>query len=100
MLLNKPRMLFLLENGVVRDNLILTNFLNNTDPKESANDEFHVAVANTGTVDPNVKMDLIKMNQKEKLTHGSDLDRSNDGIDQEDLERQLMANKSLNTKNI
>jgi hypothetical protein len=100
MLLNKPRMLFLLENGISRDNLIMTNFLNNTDPKEDADDQLRTAVANTGTIDPNVKMDLIRMNQKEKLTHGSDLDRDQDGIDQEDLEHQLMASKSLNTKNI
>lgn len=100
MLLNKPRMMFLLENGIERDKLIMTNFLNDTDPKENANDQFRVAVANTGTVDPNVKMELIKMNQKEKLTHGSDLDREHNGIDQEDLEHQLMASKSLNTKNI
>ena len=100
MLLNKTRMMILLENGVERDKLIMANFLNNTNPKESANDQFRIAVANTGVVDPNIKMDLIKMNQKEKLMRGSDLDRDNNGINQEDLEHHLMANKSLNIKNI
>ena len=85
----------LIIEGTEEKKLMMQNFLNGTDPKQNAAEQFQIASLNAGVVPGDVKMNLIQMNHKNRLVGHHTLDRGHDGIDTSDLKQNLYAQKAL-----
>ncbi len=79
---------------IMRKKLLLQNFLAGTDPKIAGIEQHQAAGMEAGVVDGQTKMDLIRMNYRNKPVGSTYLDREHNGIDQEDLMKQGFAAKA------
>jgi hypothetical protein len=95
-LLNKQLILESLSD-IEKHKLLMQNFINNFNSKDSALEMHNMAILGAGVVPGDTKSQLIEINQKNKSLggHHTALDRENNGIDANDLKMQTYASKAL-----